>query len=161
MEKELKISKVKTAVNCLLALAAIVICGLFIFIDRDNPILNILTFFTFILAMYYLFVYGFDLFDKNAGILINENGVKINFSFFKNIQLSWDEIVSIDHESAMVLIKVENYDKYDNKLPLIIRLLVKTYKTRFKTIFVLHGYLLNIKVENLYAMLKESMDSFK
>ncbi|MFW6365250.1 MAG: STM3941 family protein [Spirochaetota bacterium] len=155
MKKFYPINKIKAALNIILSLAVLGACMAIQILDSGAmAVLDVINYITMILAFYFALLFGFDLFSKKSGLTVDDAGIHINYGYFKNIILEWEHVTGIVRERFFVTVQVDDTERYLSKLPFITRMLIGPYRKSYHTIFILRGYMLNVKNDELFTVLE-------
>ena len=130
-------------------------------IDNTNPFWNILTYLCIALVLYFFYIYGKDLLSNKAGLHIKPEGLYLNLEYYKDILISWKDITHIKLHRLVLLINVNDSEKYLNQIPKASGFLIKGNIKRFGTIFVIRWGQLNMQKDMLLEELNRALKKYK
>jgi hypothetical protein len=159
--------KLKNSSSIIYLICFIVIMGVSIFfaiIDmQDMNNVNywlILYIFSIAISIYYIIIYGIDIFNEDAGFFINESGLTLDFEYFKKLHIPWNDISDFRFEKSMISIIVYNPDKYLEKIHKISALLIKGNIKRMGTFFFIRTNQFHIDKLELEESLKNAYQKY-
>ncbi len=161
MEKTFRLNKLKVFLYVLFSLSVLGLCIVIQVLDPNaSTFFNIINYLTMIVSFYYTVLFILDLFAKNGGVLVNENGIRLNYGYYKNIQLPWERITGVNIDKRSITVLVDNPDYFFSRLPITTRILIYTYKNKFGTIFLLKGFLVDTQPDDLYTFLHDAFKKY-
>ncbi len=155
--------KLKITSSLIYLICFIIIMGVSIFfaiidlqdIDNVNYWL-ILYIFSILISIYYIILYTIDIFNKDAGFIMNESGLILDFEYFKKLLIPWNDISDFRFDKSIISIMVFNPDKYLEKVNKITAIIIKGSLKRMGTFFFIRTKQFHIDKLELEENLKNA-----
>lgn len=134
----------------------------FVYIDLNNPYSwMFLYLFSIAISLYYIVIYITDLFNRNAGIRIDEIGIILDFEYFKYLEIPWEDISQIRTEGSEIYVFLHDTKKYLDKIFKLSALMIKGKVKKLGTFILIHPKHFLIKKSELTDLFLKTFDKFQ
>ena len=158
----IRLKKSRTVIYLICFLGILAASIYFTVQDMENPNSWLLIyFFSIVISVYHIALYTADIFSRNAGLRIDNEGITLDYEHFRNLTILWNDISDYRLDKSLLSVFLHNPDKYLARIFKISELIIRGNVKRLGTFVLIRTNQFHIDRTELEKVMHNTFNEYK